>query len=277
LAYCNIDGKIVADTDAAVTVGNGAFRYGYGLFETMLVESGAIHLFSYHWERLTAGLRQLYFEVSPLMTAAWMEDEVLKTARKNKLEKLCRVRLQLYAAGGGLYSNESRRPGFVIECFPLERETIGFNENGLIAGVATGLQKSADILGNLKSCSALIYAVAAKQAKENRWNDALICNTYGRIIESSLANIFLIKDRVVYTPPLSEGCVAGVMRRHVTEVLKNVVEQPVTMEQLCNADEVFLTNAIKRVKWVGSIGGMRLGNDMVRSINDQVFPTGTII
>ena len=249
-------------------VDNGAFRYGYGLFETMLVQDGAIRLGWYHWERLFAGAKKMYFEMPPLMTPENLEKEVLQTVKKNKLEKLCRVRLQLYAGGGGLFGMDDK-PGFVIECFPFDESTLQWNENGLTAGIATGLSKSMDSLCNLKSCNALIYTIAARQAKANKWNDALICNTDGNIIESTIANIFWIKDNVIYTPPLADGCVAGVMRRHIIEKI-TVVEKTLSPEELQDADEVFLTNAIKQARWVGNIDKTQYGSRQTREIFNAV-------
>lgn len=265
LSYININGKITPIADGRIPVDNGAFRYGYGLFETMLVQDGEIRMAEDHFNRLFDGAAQLYFEQPALMTGDWLEEQVLRTVSRNGLEKLCRVRLQLFAGGGGLFSNESRHPGFLIECFPLDPETLGLNENGLVAGIATGIAKCIDTLSNLKTCNALIYAIAAKQAKANKWNDALVVNTDSHIIESSIANIFWIKDNVVYTPPLSEGCVAGIMRQHVIRTI-DVTEKQLTVHGLLTADEVFLTNAIKKVRWIGRIADTTYCNTMTRDI-----------
>ncbi len=267
LKYINLNGKITETTSVALPVDNGAFRYGYGLFETMLVQDGVIRLGHYHWERLFAGAATLHFELPALMTPEYLEKEVLQTVKKNKLEKRCRVRVQLFAGGGGLYDRDSHKPGFLIECFPLDESTLQLNENGLVAGIATGVAKSIDTLSNLKSCNALIYAVAAQQAMANKWNDALICNTAGNVIESTIANIFWIKKKKVYTPPLDDGCVAGVMRRHVIEVTGAGIKR-LWIEELLSADEVFLTNAIKQVRWIGSIDTRQYGNEQTRDIHN---------
>ena len=231
----------------------------------MLVQDGEIRLKGLHWERLFAGMRQLYFEVPALMTAEHLEKEVLRNVKKNKSELLCRVRLQVYAGGGGIYSAESSHPGFVIECFPLEPDALLLNGNGLVAGLATGLAKSRDELSNLKSCNALIYAIAARQARTNKWNDALLRNTDGNIIESAIANIFWIKDGNVYTPPLADGCVAGVMRRYIMSKV-SIKEKNLSEQELHEADEVFLSNAIKKMRWISDIEGKRYGNQQIKTI-----------
>ena len=96
--------------------------------------------------------------------------------------------------------------------------------------------------------------MAARQAKQNKWNDALVLNTAGNIIESAIANIFWVKDGNIYTPPLAEGCVAGVMRRHLLQITPGIAEKPLTIDALSAADEVFLTNAIKGIRWVRYVG-----------------------
>ena len=265
MKYFNQNGSIIPISDAALPIDNGAFRYGYGLFETMLMQDSVIRLKDFHWERLFVGLKQLYFEIPSLMTPEWLETEVLRTVGENQAETRCRVRLQMYMGGGGLYSSEGRKPGFIIECFPLDEDTLKLNENGLVAGIANGLSKSMDSLSNLKSCNALIYAIAARQAKKHKWNDALVCNTKGNVIESAIANIFWIKDGIAYTPPLSEGCVAGVMRRYILEKVP-VIEKRLHVEELLDADEVFLSNAIKKIRWVGNIEGKMYGNEKIKKI-----------
>ncbi len=264
--YVNHNGKVVARTNCAIPADNGAFRYGYGLFETMLLENSQVQLWVYHMERLFEGMEQLYFEVPSLFKPAMLEEQILATAKRNKLDHHCRVRLQVFAGGGGLFSANSTKPSFLMECFPVAEEISELNENGLVLGIAEGIQKSPDTLSNLKSANALIYAMAARQARQRKWNDALITNTRGNIIESTIANIFWVKDGQVHTPPLKEGCIAGVMRRYLLAKYPTIAEAPLTPELLATADEVFLTNAIKKVKWVGRIGDRVYGNKGVRAL-----------
>lgn len=262
-------------SEASLPVDNKAFRYGLGLFETMLVLNGAIELQSYHAERLFSGAARLGLKLSPHSDEDWLRDEVLRTVRKNKLERLCRVRLQIHPGSGGLFENLNAQSEYIIECFPLDEQITRLNENGLVLGMAEGLQKSPDSLANLKTSAALIYAGAARQAKENGWNDALILNTSGNIIESTIANIFWIKDAIIYTPPLSEGCIAGVMRRKLLTDLPRVGfvvrEAILSKAALAQADEVFLTNAIRRIKWVAEISGQKYPSVFASKIYGHLF------
>jgi len=115
-----------------------------------------------------------------------------------------------------------------------------------------------------------MYAMAAQQAKAHKWNDALLLNTKGNIVEGTIANIFWVKDGIIYTPPLTEGCIAGTLRAYLLDVLPTkgygVQEQPLTNATLLTADEVFLTNAIRGVKWVGTVENKVYRNEVVRTI-----------
>lgn len=251
--YTNLNGKMVTAPEAQL-VSNSAFRQGVGLVETMLVRNGTIRLASYHWERAFAGLHALGFEVPEDVTPAMLEREVLRTVARNDLSRLARVRLQLYDAGGGVYARELQPPQYIINCYELPVEFKTLNETGLVTGTAAGLAKSPDTLANHKTSNALIYAMAARQASANGWGDALIANTSGHIIESTIANIFWVKDGQIHTPPLTEGCVGGVMRRHILASVPAITQRPLTETELAHADEIFLTNAIRGVRWIGKHG-----------------------
>ena len=134
-------------------------------------------------------------------------------------------------------------------------EQNGFNENGLIIDIFPDARKSIDVFSNLKSSNFLPYVMAAIWVKENKLNDALILNQHDRICDSTIANVFWVKDNNIFTPPLSEGCVAGVMRKKILEMAAlnpdYLVEETVlSQEILLQADEVFLTNAIAGIRWI---------------------------
>lgn len=274
MRYINVNGRLVKDTSASVPYNNRAFRFGFGIFETMLMRESVIQLKEYHWERLFDTLDKLRFEMPELMTREWIEGEILRTAKKNKLEKLCRIRLQIYAGRGGLYDGQNMWSEFVIESIPIEQHLTQLNDQGLSLCIAEGLQKSPDFIANMKTSNALIYSLAAAQAKRKRVDDALVYNTNGNIIESTLANIWWIKGKDIYTPPLSEGCIAGVMRRYLMQELPmkglNIIEKALTLNELKKADGVFLTNAVRRLKWVANIEGTEYNIDKVLPIYEHI-------
>jgi len=137
------------------------------------------------------------------------------------------------------------------------------------------VKKSCDILSNIKHNNFLPYALAAMHAKTQKWNDALLLNTEDRLCDTTIANIFIIKDEVIYTPPLSDGCVAGVMRKNIIRLLHahdfKFTETGLTTEDLLNADEVFLTNSIYNLRWVQLIGDKKYTNILSQKIYARCF------
>lgn len=251
------NGKFIPDSEPVLTAANKGYRYGDGLFETMKVLQGKILLASNHFERLFSGLAVLKIKLPLLINPEKLQTEALSLCKKNKCDALARVRLSVFRGTGGIYE-ENSDAGYIIECTPLDETVNRLNENGLVTGIFTDGRKSPDSFSNLKSSSFLLYTMAAQYARENRWNDCFILNTSGCMADSTVANLFIIKNNKLITPSLSEGCVAGVMRQHLISTLHEagmaVEETAVDPSILDEADEVFLTNAIKGIRWVRESG-----------------------
>lgn len=244
---------MVLEAQAILQASNRGYRYGDGLFETMKIVNGKILLQPYHFERLFAGLSLLKFEIPKLFTIQKMEEEIRLLCHKNDCEKLGRIRLSVFRGNGGLY-DEDKRLQYLVECWPLPPSFNQLNENGLVIDIYPDAVKNNDKFSNLKSASFLPYSMAAIFAKENKLNDCLVLNNGGSIADSTIANIFIIKNESICTPALDKGCVNGVMRRHLltrmNEAGNKILEKTITADDLMDADEVFLTNAINGLRWV---------------------------
>lgn len=247
------NGKFFSADEPVLLASNRGYRYGDGLFETMKVQQGNILLADYHFERLYTGIAMLQFEMPRLFLRQRTEDEILHLCKKNKCEQLGRVRLSVFRGNGGLY-DEEKALQYLIECWPLNESVSKLNENGLVIDIYSEAEKSCDKFSNLKSANFLPYSMAALYAKEKKVNDCLVLNSTGSIADSTIANLFVIKNGIIVTPGLDEGCVNGVMRRHLLKEIQNAGydtrEVTVSVNDLANADEVFLTNAINGIRWV---------------------------
>jgi len=252
MEFVIINGTILEKSKAGLSPDDHSYRYGDGLFETMKIENGNILLEEYHFERLFSGFETLKFKSPVLFTKQRIIEQVKELCKKNNNEASARVRLSVSRGSGGLYDCDNDF-SYLIESWPLDQK--GTNENGLIIDIFPDARKSIDVFSNLKSANYLPYVMAAIWAKENRLNDALILNQHDRICDSTIANIFWIKDKKIFTPPLNEGCVAGVMRKKILKLATRNSDYPVqedflSLEILLQADEVFLTNAVTGIRWV---------------------------
>lgn len=268
--FVNYNGKIVYEDMPIVNAGNRGLRYGDGIFETMKMVDLEIKLEAYHFERLFAGLALLQFTIPVHFTSSYLKEQIFSLCLKNNLKKAVRIRLNIFRKNGGLYDPVDCSPEFVIEAWELSENYLQLNEDGLIVDVYDEARKSCDRFSSIKSNNYLPYAMGAFYAKENKLNDCLIMNNYGRICDATIANVFWVKDQAIYTPPLSEGCIAGVMRRHLLDILPKqgyrAEGKILEIRDLQEADELFLTNAISGIRWVKECRGRHFKNTVSAAI-----------
>ncbi len=270
MTWFNYNGKIYKADTPIIGAANRGLRYGDGVFETIKIKNGQLILEDEHFARLWKGIQVLQFTVPKHFNPDKLQEEVLQLAKKNRHEKLVRVRINVFRGNGGLYDAADNFTDYTIETWALPEGNGEWNSNGLDIGIYDNVKKSCDILSNLKHNNYLPYVMAALHAKKQKWNDAIVLNTYGRICDSTIANIFLIKNDIIYTPALHEGGVAGIMRKHVLQQLTNAgftgIEKEISIDELLKADEVFLTNSIYNIRWVKSIGDAGFGNAITQKI-----------
>jgi branched-chain amino acid aminotransferase len=262
------NGKIINAANAIIAAGNRGLRYGDGLFETLRYESGTIAFASFHFERLFKGLQLLQFDCPGFFTPQYLQTQIEDLCKRNKMTR-ARVRLTVIRGEGGLYDAINHFPNCIIETLPLQPRM--WNENGLVSGIYTTAQKNADVLANLKHNNYLLYVLAALHAKQQHWNDAIVTNNRHTICDSTIANVFIVKNKVLQTPPLTDGAVAGTIRRWVLENATSITgikceEVTIGADALFAADEVFFTNAIYGIRWVQSIESATYGYQYSRQL-----------
>ena len=269
---------IPADTPF-ITAGNRGLRFGDGLFETIKVVNENMPFFDGHMERLNRGLAVLNMALPDHYTQDYIRQIMLDLCSRNNINGAARVRLTVVRGNGTLFTTEESYASVIIQAEPLAGEYLALNENGFAIDICPGIQKSTDILANLKSNNYLPYVMAAQYARQHQLNDCLVLNTHNRICDGTISNVFYIHQNSIYTPPLSEGGVAGVMRQFLaTELPKagySIHEKLCMPEDLEAADEVFLTNALYGIRWVGQFRKKVYKNKIVTTLYNQ-FVSGDI-
>jgi branched-chain amino acid aminotransferase len=275
--HFNFNGKLFKQGTPVIGSSSRGFRYGDGLFETIKCIEGKLVLADEHFARLWKGMQVLQIKVPKHFTPEELQEEIIALAEKNSHAAKARVRLTVSRGEGGLYDDINHSPNYLIESWALPEDNGALNSNGLVLGIYPAIKKSYDILSSLKHNNYLPYVMAALFAKENKWNDAILLNTGGRLCDTSIANIFLVKNEVVYTPSLPEACVAGIMRSHLVRELPamgyNLIEKQLSIQELVGADEVFLTNAIYNIRWVQCMEDTTYSNIHTRKIYNSILPT----
>jgi branched-chain amino acid aminotransferase len=273
--WINVNGSLLPAGTPFLSAGSRAFRYGDGIFETMLVQQDHIRLADYHFDRLEHGLRYIRCPLPPGITRERLNREILELCDQNEHRDLSRARLVLFRGEGGIFDKVPADPQYVIETWPLPPASPELNQHGLVVDVYSGGTKSCDGLANLKSNNYLIYALAAGWATDAGLDDCLVLNSRGTLADTTIANLFYCQNGQWYTPPLSDGCVAGVMRRYLLTAMPAagfpVSERTTTIDDLLNAEEVCLTNAIRGIRWVAAFRDTRYSNTLTTALHRKLL------
>ena len=251
--------------------GNRSFRYGDGLFETIRMNNGKLNFPELHVDRLREGMKALKIDGSSLLDEYFLKQKTAELCKKNKIKDNVKFRLSVYRAGDGLYTPNSNKYGYVLEATPLADSHYEINKKGLIVDVYNEIAKPINLLSNIKTSSALLYVMAGLYKKQHKLDEAILLNQNGFICESISSNIFVVYEKQIYTPALSEGCISGVMRKVVMQLAKtndiSIVEAQLNPEVLRQADEVFVTNAVGGIRWVMGYGRKRYFNENAKMLS----------
>lgn len=276
--YCH-NGDFYLSDEKSLSHHNRAFAYGDALFETVHCLGTAPQFFNNHWDRLVHGMQNLKMKWSSDFTKSLLESTIEKLLNKNRIFKGARIRLTVFRDEGGFYTPERNSISWLLESSALNMEHFELNRKGIHIDIYDEVHKPVNALSNIKTTNTLIFVLAGIFRQETGLDECLILNQYGRIIESISSNIFLFSNGKLQTPPLSEGCIAGTMRKSVIQLARRkgytVEERKILEKNLVEAEEVFLTNAIRGIQWVGAYKDRRYFNFAARkltgALNEMAF------
>ncbi len=240
----NFNGSILDKEKAMLHSNNRAFNYGDALFETLKIANSKIYFLEDHYFRLMASMRMLRMEIPLNFTMEFFESELLKTAEQNNLEN-ARIRFTVFRKDGGLYNPTSNQIDYLIVASPL---TILVKETYTV-DIFKDYYLNSDILSTLKTTNKITNVLASIYASENGFDNCILVNERKQVIEAINGNIFLVKGNTIKTPSISEGCIKGIIRKKIIEIVsKNddytIEETEISPFDLQKADEIFITNVI---------------------------------
>jgi branched-subunit amino acid aminotransferase/4-amino-4-deoxychorismate lyase len=235
-----------------------------------------------HVNRLIEGLKTMKMQTPINLNAGIMERIIKELAVKNGIGEDGRARFTVYRNNGGFYTPTDNQVSFLLEVYPTQEKGYHLNQKGLIVDLFVDFKKSLNPLASIKSANSAIYVMAGVYKTQHQLDDCVLVNDKGHIIESISSNIFAVKNGVLYTPPVSDGCVNGVMRKKIIEIAAvnkiAVYENSITQSVLLGADELFLTNTIKGIQWVVAYKQKRYFNNtskkLVEKLNELVGYVG---
>ncbi|GAA4269457.1 aminotransferase class IV [Hyunsoonleella aestuarii] len=245
----NFNGNIQENKEI-LSIENRGYTYGDALFETIKAVHGKLFFWEDHYFRLMASMRIMRMEIPMNFTMEFLEEQIQNTLTANQLNNAsARIKILVHRIEGGLYLPESNDVNFVISAKAIDSDYyLHVNEN-YVVDLFKDYYVSPSLLSTLKTNNKVLNVVGSVYAKENNLNNCLILNTDKKVVEALNGNVFLVKDNIIKTPPLSDGCLKGVMRKQIIEILKHIPdyqfeEASISPFELQKADELFITNVI---------------------------------
>ena len=247
----NFNGELLFKENIKLTTDNRGFKYGDGIFETIKVVHEKVIFWEDHYFRLMASMRMLRMKIPMEFTLEFLEKEILKTVDVLEGGASFRVRLNVFRKDGGLYTPKTNAINYLIEASESNYKTKETYE----IDVFKDFYNYSGLLSTIKTNNRMLNTLASIYANENDLDNCILVNERKGVVEVANANIFIVKNNIVKTPALTEGCIKGVVRSKVIDILiKNkdftIEETVISPFEIQKADEVFITNAIMGIQAV---------------------------
>ena len=241
----NFNGKLLSKEQVQLTSDNRGFKYGDGIFETIKVLNNKVIFWEDHYFRLMASMRMLRMKIPMEFTLEFLEQEIMRTVHSIEGTGVFRVRLNVFRKDGGLYTPATNEINSLIEASVIRYET----KESYEIDVFKDFYNYSGLLSTIKTNNRMLNTLASIYADENDLDNCVLLNERKGVVEVANGNIFIVKGSVVKTPALTEGCIKGITRSKVLEILtKNkdftIEETVISPFEIQKADEVFITNSI---------------------------------
>ena len=248
----NFNGNIAAQEDNILTQ-NRAFLYGDGVFETLKIVNNKILFLEDHYFRLMASMRVVRMEIPMNFTMEYFEQQVLSLANQENISSSARARITVFRKDGGLYLPKTNEVSFLIHATALESTSYAINTGEYEVDLYKDFYVTKQLLSSIKTTNKMINVTGSIFAHENGLANCLLVNDTKNVVEGLQGNLFMLVGKKLITPPISEGCLNGIMRKQIVALAKKVegievAEEIISPFDLQKADELFLTNVITGIQ-----------------------------
>lgn len=268
----NVNGIILPSQEASLSVSNRGFAYGDAVFETLRVINGKIMFWEDHYFRLMASMRIMRMEIPVDFSPEFLEQEIKDLLESNELiNSPARVRFSAYRKEGGFYSPSSCDVGYVITTEPLSNPFYLLNDDFYEVELFKDHFVNSGLLSTIKTNNKAVHVLGSIYARENSYANCLLLNEHKSVIEALNGNLFLVKGKTIKTPPVSDGCLKGILRGKIVDIVKklpdyDLIEESVSPFELQKADEIFITNVIMGIQPVSKYRKKEFKMDVAKEL-----------
>lgn len=271
---------IIQENSAVAIEGNRGFLVGDSVFETIKILNNKILFLEDHYFRLMSSMRIFRMEIPMHFTMEFFEEQILLLLNATEVKSSSsRVRFSVYRKGMGFYLPTTNEIEYVIVTSPLENDLYVIEASPYEVELYKDAYVTKQLFSTLKSNNKIIQITGSIFAYENGYANCLLLNDEKNVVEALQGNIFMKTGNVLITPPVSDGCLNGIMRKQIIAIAKKIqgieiVEKSISPFDLQKADELFITNVIKGIqpitKYRKKEYDTTLANDVLVRINAQI-------
>ncbi|MGB0260704.1 MAG: aminotransferase class IV [Flavobacteriaceae bacterium] len=245
----NLNGTLLSETPPALTANNRGFLYGDAVFETLKHTTTQALYWEDHYFRMMASMRIFGMEIPLEYTPDFFEKEFLRTIKgQSTAAPAWRIRLTVFRNDGGRYTPTTHQVSFLMQSTPLEQATYPQPANEYVVDLYKDHYVQPSMLSNLKSNNKALQVLGSVFAQRQELDNCILLNDRKEVTEALNGNLFLLFGDTLHTPPLTSGCLDGIMRKQLMRLSDKlslkVEERTITPFELQRADELWVTNTI---------------------------------
>lgn len=248
----NFNGNIQENSSISIE-NNRGFLFGDSVFETIKVLDNKVLFLEDHYFRLMASMRICRMEIPMNFTMEYFESQILNLVQSLNNANSYRVRFSVYRDSEGFYLPKSRNVKFLVTASPLNSNVYTIGKEHYEVDLYKDFYIAKQLLSTLKTNNKMLQITGSIFAEENGYDNCLVLNDEKNVVEALQSNLFMKMGNVVVTPPLADGCLNGIMRKQVIDIINTIdgtelKETSISPFDLQKADELFLTNVISGIQ-----------------------------
>lgn len=270
----NFNGTLLPQDNTELTQNRGLL-YGDAVFETLKISNGKILFLEDHYFRLMAAMRVIRMDIPMNFTMEFLEEQVLSVVKEQNILASARARITVYRNDGGFYLPTTNTISYLIHAAPLENATYVFQNSVYEVDLFKDFYIAKQLLSSIKTTNRLVNITGSIFASENGLDNCLLLNDTKNVVEALQGNLFMLVGNKLSSPPLTEGCLNGIMRKQIFQLAKKidgleVVEEVISPFDLQKADELFLTNVIQGVRPITQYRKKKFTTQLSEQLNGKL-------
>lgn len=248
----NFNGTILDSQNNILNANNRGFLYGDAVFETLKAVNQKPLFWEDHYFRLMASMRLMRMEIPMNFTPEFLLEQLQKTIPKTD-SNTARIRLTVFRNSGGRYTPVSNGVQFLITSEPMGDPYFKINVGSYCVDLFKDFYVPSSLLSTLKTNNRSLNVIGSRFAQDNDLDNCVLLNDKKQIVEFLNGNLFIVQGTVIKTPPISSGCIKGIVRKQLIQLIEkhsdfSIEETDISPFELQKSDELWVTNAIQGIQ-----------------------------